>query len=89
MDECKPLVRGLAQPNAPPVYAAIQNAAGKVEHDVFLHRSADADASDGIGNGGGDAFPPAVLFADLPAVRPEHTVALMSWHAEPCFPETS
>ena len=48
-------VRRLAEPGAAPVYAAIQNAQGRVEHDVFLHREM------GDGPSGG------ALLADLPA----------------------
>jgi hypothetical protein len=61
-------VRSLARPGAAPVYAAIQNAQGRIEHDVFLHRA----MSDFSGSGGGGEAavggtpPPTTLFADLP-----------------------
>ena len=60
-------VRPLARPGAAPVYAALQNAQGRIEHDVFLHRA----MSDGSGGGGDDdasaGASTTTLFADFPA----------------------
>jgi folate-binding protein YgfZ len=58
-------VRRLAEPGAAPVYAAIQNAQGRVEHDVFLHREM------GDGPSGG------ALLADLPAEGFDPAVSLL------------
>ena len=58
-------MRRLAEPGAAPVYAAIQNAQGRVEHDVFLHREM------GDGPSGG------ALLADLPAEGFDAAVSLL------------
>jgi len=70
-------VRALAKPGALPVYAALQNAQGRVEHDVFLHRAmsdgrgrtknADGGAGGEAGSHTHQGGGPPVLLADLPA----------------------
>ena len=66
-------VRSLARPGAAPVYAAIQNAQGRLEHDVFLHRAVGGgDGGEGVGTGTG-----TTLLADLPAEGFEAAVSLL------------
>jgi folate-binding protein YgfZ len=59
-------VRGLAEPGAPPVYAAVLGANGRVAHDAFFHREM------GEGPSGG------ALLADLPAATFEDAVKLLT-----------
>ena len=59
-------VRGLAAPGAPPVYAAVLAANGRVAHDAFFHREM------GEGPSGG------ALLADLPAATFEDAVKLLT-----------
>ena len=61
-------VRGLAEPGAPPVYAAVLGANGRVAHDAFFHREM------GEGPSGG------ALLADLPAATFEDAVKLLESH---------
>lgn len=59
-------VRGLAEPGAPPVYAAVLAANGRVAHDAFFHREM------GEGPSGG------ALLADLPAATFDEAVKLLT-----------
>lgn len=59
-------VRGLAAPGAPPVYAAVLAANGRVAHDAFFHREM------GEGPSGG------ALLVDLPAATFEDAVKLLT-----------
>jgi folate-binding protein YgfZ len=59
-------VRGLAAPGAPPVYAAVLGANGRVAHDAFFHREM------GEGPSGG------ALLVDLPAATFEDAVKLLT-----------
>ena len=59
-------VRGLAEPGAPPVYAAVLAANGRVAHDAFFHREM------GEGPSGG------ALLVDLPAATFEDAVKLLT-----------
>ena len=59
-------VRGLAEPGAPPVYAAVLAANGRVAHDAFFHREM------GEGPSGG------ALLADLPLATFEDAVKLLT-----------
>lgn len=59
-------VRGLAEPGAPPVYAAVLGANGRVAHDAFFHREM------GEGPSGG------ALLADLPLATFEDAVKLLT-----------
>ena len=60
-------VRPLASPGAAPVYAALQNAHGRLEHDVFLHREM-MSATGGVSG---------ALLADLPSDGFDAAVALL------------
>ena len=59
-------VRGLGEPGAPPVYAAVLSATGRVSADVFFHREM------GEGGGGGG------LLLDLPSVSFDESVKLLT-----------
>ena len=60
-------VRPLASPGAAPVYAALQNAHGRLEHDVFLHREM-MSAAGGVSG---------ALLADLPSDGFDAALALL------------